>query len=84
MMLDKDPCAKALIFDIDGTLLDMRGAGRRSFVRALKAVFDWDDDIHYINFAGNTVLRFVPPLVVSTEEIDTLIEKLSLVLDLLS
>ena len=33
-----------------------------------------------INFAGNRVLRFVPPLVVSTEEIDMLIEKLCLVL----
>ncbi len=34
-----------------------------------------------INFAGNRVLRFVPPLVVSTEEIDMLIEKLCQVLD---
>jgi acetylornithine aminotransferase/acetylornithine/N-succinyldiaminopimelate aminotransferase len=33
-----------------------------------------------INFAGNRVLRFVPPLVVSTEEIDLLIEKLCQVL----
>ena len=41
----------------DGTLLDMRGAGRKSFVRALKAVFGWDDDIQYINFAGNTDLN---------------------------
>ena len=43
-----------VLFDIDGTLLDMRGAGRKSFVRALKTVFGWDDDIAYINFAGNT------------------------------
>jgi len=34
-----------------------------------------------INFAGNLVLRFVPPLVVSTEEIDLLIEKLCQVFD---
>ena len=33
-----------------------------------------------INFAGNTVLRFVPPLVVTTDEIDTLIDRLSEVL----
>lgn len=46
----------AVLFDIDGTLVDMRGAGRRSFVRALKTVFGWDDDISYINFAGNTDL----------------------------
>ena len=37
-----------------------------------------------INFAGNAVLRFVPPLVVTTEEIDELIDKLSLVLRLLA
>ena len=29
-----------------------------------------------INFAGNEVLRFIPPLVVSREEIDLLIDKL--------
>jgi phosphoglycolate phosphatase-like HAD superfamily hydrolase len=46
-----------VLFDIDGTLLDMRGAGRQSFVRALKSVFDWDDDIQYIRFAGNTDLH---------------------------
>jgi acetylornithine aminotransferase/acetylornithine/N-succinyldiaminopimelate aminotransferase len=34
-----------------------------------------------INFAGNRVLRFVPPLVVSREEIDQLIVRLCLVLD---
>ena len=33
-----------------------------------------------INFAGNRVLRFIPPLVVSREEIDLLIEKLMEVL----
>jgi acetylornithine aminotransferase/acetylornithine/N-succinyldiaminopimelate aminotransferase len=37
-----------------------------------------------INFAGNKVLRFVPPLIVSPEEIDLLIEKLCLVLDRLA
>ena len=46
-----------VLFDIDGTLLDMRGAGRKSFVRALKSVFGWDDDIQYIHFAGNTDLN---------------------------
>jgi len=33
-----------------------------------------------INFAGNTVLRFIPPLVVSRAEIDTLIRELDAVL----
>jgi phosphoglycolate phosphatase len=51
------PATTVVLFDIDGTLLDMRGAGRKSFVRALKTVFGWDDDIQYINFAGNTDLN---------------------------
>ena len=34
-----------------------------------------------INFAGNRVLRFVPPLIVDTAEIDLLIDKLCRVLD---
>jgi phosphoglycolate phosphatase len=46
-----------VLFDIDGTLLDMRGAGRKSFIRALKTVFGWDDNIQYVNFAGNTDLN---------------------------
>ncbi|MDR2548629.1 MAG: aspartate aminotransferase family protein [Desulfobulbus sp.] len=37
-----------------------------------------------INFAGNRVLRFVPPLIVGTAEIDTLVDKLCLVLDRLA
>ncbi len=46
-----------VLFDIDGTLLDMRGAGHKAFVRALNTVFGWDDDIQYVNFAGNTDLN---------------------------
>ena len=37
-----------------------------------------------INFAGNTVLRFVPPLVVSTDEIDSMIDRLTQVLHTLT
>jgi acetylornithine and succinylornithine aminotransferases len=37
-----------------------------------------------INFAGNKVLRFVPPLIVDTAEIDLLIGKLCLVFDRLA
>ena len=33
-----------------------------------------------INFAGNAVLRFIPPLVVSREEIDILMDELDKVL----
>ena len=51
-----------VLFDIDGTLLDTHGAGRAAFVRALKTVFGWDDDLSYIRFFGTTdldVLRAV-------------------------
>jgi len=37
-----------------------------------------------INFAGNRVLRFIPPLIVDYDEIDFMIEKLAGVLDSLS
>ena len=46
-----------ILFDIDGTLLDLKGAGRRAFVRAIEAVFGWPDEIGYVNFAGNTDLN---------------------------
>lgn len=45
-----------VLFDIDGTLLDTHGAGRRSFARAITAVFGWQDDLGYIQFAGATDL----------------------------
>ena len=58
------PCSRApmttihnptlVLFDIDGTLLVPHGAGRRSFIRAIEAVFGWRDDIEYISFAGAT------------------------------
>jgi phosphoglycolate phosphatase-like HAD superfamily hydrolase len=46
----------AIFFDIDGTLLDMRGIGRNSFVRALKSSLDIEDDLARISFAGSTDL----------------------------
>jgi phosphoglycolate phosphatase len=45
-----------ILFDIDGTLLDTSGAGRRSFARALEMVFDWKGDADSISFAGATDL----------------------------
>ena len=45
-----------ILFDIDGTLLDMRGVGKLSFVRALKAALEIDDDLSTISFAGSTDL----------------------------
>ena len=47
----------AVLFDIDGTLLDFHGAGRKSFVQALDKVFGWRDEIAYIQFHGNTDLN---------------------------
>jgi len=47
----------AVLFDIDGTLLDFHGAGRKSFVQALAKVFGWRDEIAYIQFHGNTDLN---------------------------
>ena len=49
--------ATIVLFDIDGTLLDLKGAGRRAFVRAIEAVFGWPDEIGYVNFSGNTDLN---------------------------
>jgi len=51
------PDLTAVLFDIDGTLLDMRGVGRQSFVTALETTFGFRDELTYINFAGNTDLN---------------------------
>lgn len=56
------PDATAVLFDIDGTLLDMLGIGRLAFVRALETAFGIRDNLDYISFSGNTdlnVLRHV-------------------------
>ena len=45
-----------VLFDIDGTLLDVHGAGRQAFSNALRTVFGWDDDLAHIRFAGATDL----------------------------
>ncbi len=45
-----------VLFDIDGTLLDVHGAGRQAFVNCLANTFGWKDDIEYIRFDGATDL----------------------------
>lgn len=45
-----------VLFDIDGTLLDLHGAGRKAFALALEDAFGWRDEIAYIQFAGATDL----------------------------
>ena len=48
-----------ILFDIDGTLLDTSGAGRRSFALALESAFGWGAEAHSISFAGATDLDVV-------------------------
>ena len=45
-----------VLLDIDGTLLHSGGGGRRAFARALQTVFQWHDDITWVNFSGATDL----------------------------
>ena len=45
-----------VLFDIDGTLLDVHGAGRLSFARALEHCFGWKNELKHIRFAGATDL----------------------------
>ncbi|MEI8351694.1 MAG: HAD hydrolase-like protein [bacterium] len=47
----------AVLFDIDGTLLDMLGIGRLAFIRALETTFGIRDTLAYIRFSGNTDLN---------------------------
>jgi len=57
------PSPSLLLFDIDGTLLDMHGAGRASFVRAFERAFGWKDDLRRIRFAGATDLDLLHRLI---------------------
>lgn len=45
---------RLVLFDIDGTLLDVRGAGRRAFAEALTLTWGVVDDLHDVRFAGAT------------------------------
>ena len=51
-----EPAFTLVLFDIDGTLLDVHGAGRQAFVNCLDSVFGWKDSLEYIRFAGSTDL----------------------------
>lgn len=53
LIADRPIC---VLFDIDGTLLDLHGAGRRAFALSLEDAFGWKDEIAYITFAGATDL----------------------------
>ena len=45
-----------ILFDIDGTLLDVHGAGRLSFARTLAHCFGGQNELAHIRFAGATDL----------------------------
>ncbi|NIR51909.1 HAD family hydrolase [candidate division KSB1 bacterium] len=45
---------KLLLFDVDLTLVNTGGAGRRAMARAFKDIFQKDDGMEKINFAGRT------------------------------
>jgi len=45
---------KLVLFDIDGTLLTDRGASREAFAEALRAVYDYQDDLSRYDFSGRT------------------------------
>jgi phosphoglycolate phosphatase len=50
------PRRRLVLFDIDGTLVDVRGAGRLAFAEALTLTWGVTDDLHDIRFAGATDL----------------------------
>ncbi len=47
---------RLVLFDIDGTLVDVRGAGRRAFADALREAAAIEDALHDVKFAGATDL----------------------------
>lgn len=51
-----------VLFDIDGTLVDVRGAGRRAFARALAETWGVVDDLAHVSFAGGTDLGVLAEL----------------------
>jgi phosphoglycolate phosphatase-like HAD superfamily hydrolase len=52
--MDKDN--QWIFFDIDGTLLYARGAGRKAFRQAFEEALGWDQGVEHINFYGATDL----------------------------
>ena len=45
-----------IFFDIDGTLLYARGAGRKAFRQAFEEALGWEQSVEHINFYGATDL----------------------------
>ena len=53
---------RLFLFDIDGTLVSVRGAGRAAFARALEATYGTPGAIERYDFRGRTDLRIVHEL----------------------
>jgi phosphoglycolate phosphatase-like HAD superfamily hydrolase len=53
---------RLFLFDIDGTLVSVRGAGRTAFARALEATYGTAGTIERYDFRGRTDLRIVHDL----------------------
>ena len=76
-----------VLFDIDGTLLDVHGAGRRAFAQAIEPVFGWKDNCEYVRFAGSTDLDILRQIAErhghapSRAEIDAFFERLAVELE---
>ncbi|MGE0615074.1 MAG: HAD family hydrolase [Bacteriovoracia bacterium] len=66
---------KLVLFDIDGTLLLIPGAGRKAFSRAFQTVYGVDDDLAQIQFAGATDFDVLDRLIVSHGLTDTAVQR---------
>ncbi|MFH0908191.1 MAG: HAD hydrolase-like protein [bacterium] len=85
--MDSPRTLTLVLFDIDGTLLDVHGAGRRAFVKAIEPVFGWKDDCEYVRFSGSTDLDILRQIAErhghtpSRKEIDAFFDRLSVELE---
>lgn len=62
---------KWIFFDIDGTLLYARGAGRKAFRQAFEEALGWDQGVEHINFYGATDLDVFRRIAADRGEVST-------------
>ena len=60
-----------IFFDIDGTLLYARGAGRKAFRQAFEEALGWDQGVEHINFYGATDLDVFRRIAAERGEVST-------------
>lgn len=60
-----------IFFDIDGTLLYARGAGRKAFREAFDEALGWDQGVEHINFYGATDLDVFRKIVLARGDVPT-------------